>query len=1063
MRSLYPRNSEAALSPELFRDPGSEYRAAPFWAWNARLDLDRLTRQIECLAEMGFGGFFMHSRSGLATEYLGGGFMAAVEACVSYAKDRGMRAWLYDEDRWPSGAAGGLVTRDRRHRMRYLVFTPWAYGDPEAPYVEPVNDGRVSAARRENGELLASYEVRLEGGRLASYRRLAPGEEAARGRTWYAYLETATDNPWFNGQAYLDTLNPEAVDAFLAATHERYASRLGREFGETIPAIFTDEPQFCEKQTLGFAEELKDVILPWTGAFASSYAAAYGVDILDALPELFWELPSGKPSLARFRYHDRLAELFARSFADRVGAWCGSHGIRLTGHMMEEPTLFSQTHALGEAMRSLRSFQLPGIDMLCDWREYSTAKQAQSVARQYGDPGVASELYGVTGWHFDFRGHKLQGDWQAALGVTVRVPHLAWLSMRGEAKRDYPAPISQQSPWYREYPLVEDHFARLASALTRGQAATRIAVIHPIESYWLQWGPSEQTSSARDELESGFSNIVSWLLFGLEDFDFLAESLLPEIASIEQPVGAPRFRAGKMAYEAVVVPPCSTLRSTTIALLERFAEAGGRVLFLGEAPGFVDAQPSSAARDLASRGGRVSIAPFSRARLLSELAEFRDLELRKEDGSPHDNVFYQLREDGERRWLFLCHVRHPKNPDIPTEERSTLRIRGAWTLSLWDSAEGTSRPAPAIIRTDISTGGTTTSLVCHWHEHDSLLFLLEPAPRPRSSPNASDERGAPALRTHAAALLEAAGPGRLLAGPVSVSLSEPNVLLLDMAEFRFGDGPWEPREELLRIDNIARARSGWAPREAAMVQPWLDGGTPESRPVSLRFRIESELEVEGCRLALERPEAASIRLNGEPVAIRPEGFFIDEDIATLALPPIPAGASILELSTSIDEREGLEWLYLLGDFGVEASGSRARIVAPVKRLDFGDWTRMGLPFYAGNLAYRFEIAGPGRFALQAAQFRAPLLAASVDGHRVGTIAYSPYVVELGELGPGTHDLELTVFGNRANAFGPVHNCDEAFSWFGPDAWRTRDHRWSYEYRLRPAGILVAPRIFELRA
>ena len=32
--------------------------------------------------------------------------------------------------------------------------------------------------------------------------------------------------------------------------------------------------------------------------------------------------------------------------------------------MMEEPTLESQTAALGEAMRSYRGFDLPGIDML---------------------------------------------------------------------------------------------------------------------------------------------------------------------------------------------------------------------------------------------------------------------------------------------------------------------------------------------------------------------------------------------------------------------------------------------------------------------------------------------------------------------------------------------------------------------------------------------------------------------------------------------------------------------------------------------------------------------------
>lgn len=86
---------------------------------------------------------------------------------------------------------------------------------------------------------------------------------------------------------------------------------------------------------------------------------------------------------------------------------------------------------------------------------------------------------GVTNWDYDFRGHKFQGDWQAALGVTVRVPHLSWVSMNGEAKRDYPASISYQSPWYKEYKYVEDHFARVNTAMTRGKAVVRIGVIHP--------------------------------------------------------------------------------------------------------------------------------------------------------------------------------------------------------------------------------------------------------------------------------------------------------------------------------------------------------------------------------------------------------------------------------------------------------------------------------------------------------------------------------------------------------------------------------------------------------
>ena len=157
----------------------------------------------------------------------------------------------------------------------------------------------------------------------------------------------------------------------------------------------------------------------------------------------------------------------------------------MTGHLMMEPTLDSQSRHVGEAMRSYREFGIPGIDMLADRHEYTTAKQAQSAAHQFGCPGVASELYGVTNWNFDFRGHKHQGDWQAALGVTVRVPHLSWMYMGGESKRDYPAPIDAHSPWYKRYRLIEDHFARLNTALTRGKARVNVGVIHPVESYWI--------------------------------------------------------------------------------------------------------------------------------------------------------------------------------------------------------------------------------------------------------------------------------------------------------------------------------------------------------------------------------------------------------------------------------------------------------------------------------------------------------------------------------------------------------------------------------------------------
>ncbi len=104
-----------------FRDPGPEWRGKPFWSWNGDLEKDELIRQIHVFKEMGMGGFFMHSRVGLQTEYLGDTWFDLINACADTAEKLGMEAWLYDEDRWPSGTAGGLVTKTMEFRMQYVT------------------------------------------------------------------------------------------------------------------------------------------------------------------------------------------------------------------------------------------------------------------------------------------------------------------------------------------------------------------------------------------------------------------------------------------------------------------------------------------------------------------------------------------------------------------------------------------------------------------------------------------------------------------------------------------------------------------------------------------------------------------------------------------------------------------------------------------------------------------------------------------------------------------------------------------------------------------------------
>ena len=106
-----------------FISPSTKYRSLPFWAWNDNLELEEMKQQISSMKEEGIGGFFMHSRDGLETEYIGNEWKSYIKAAVEEAKQNGMYAWLYDEDRWPSGTAGGRVTKDGGDAFRCKGLT----------------------------------------------------------------------------------------------------------------------------------------------------------------------------------------------------------------------------------------------------------------------------------------------------------------------------------------------------------------------------------------------------------------------------------------------------------------------------------------------------------------------------------------------------------------------------------------------------------------------------------------------------------------------------------------------------------------------------------------------------------------------------------------------------------------------------------------------------------------------------------------------------------------------------------------------------------------------------
>lgn len=1029
---LYNKNNDDNLSLELFQNPTSEYRGTPFWAWNCKLDKDELLRQIEIFKKMGFGGVHIHSRSGMSSQYLGKEFMDLVKQCEKKAERESMLLWLYDEDRWPSGYGGGFVTKTKKHRKKYLTFT---MSIPENYY-------SFSETKESNlfPALLACYDVVLNNSNeIDSYKRIGIHENA-KGEKWYALLNIAAVNdPRYNNQNYVDTLSSEATDNFIQITYEAYKKCIGEKFGKTVPAIFTDEPQFQEKGVFPFADSKNNIIIPWTTDFSDTYKAIYKKDILDFLPELFWELPCGAVSQIRYWYHDHVCERFTKAFVDRCGAWCKNNNIMLTGHMKFEPTLWTQTYHIGEAMRAYRAFDLPGIDILCDWIELTTAKQAQSASRQYGCPGVLSELYGVTGYDFDFRGYKFQGDWQAALGVTVRVPHLSLVTMKGSAKRDFPGSINYQTPWHERFSYVEDHYARLNTALTRGKAVVNVGVIHPIESYWMHYGPNDVTSPIRQQMEDNFSNITNWLLFGLIDFDYISESLLPnQVNSISN-----KLSLGAMSYSTIVVPCCETLRRTTFEALKNFKSKGGNLIFVGICPKYIDASPTEEIKELYDSS---VVIMNDKNSLLNALKDERVIDIKTTTGKRTDNLLYTLKEDGDSKWLFVAHGKKYNGYDNHLDfleslsrqhtgiQNISICVHGCYKPLRYDTLSGN------ISNLSYETKNDKTYFNYTLFEHDSLLLKLVPTKEDK---------------------LQIIEPKYEVIDTidfrekVDYSLSEPNVYLLDTAEHALDNSLFEKEEELLKIDQSYRRILNFPDATGNSIQPWAIETENTEHHLNLRFKFDSEIEIENCFLGVE--EAEHIELNNKVVPIKQDGYYVDQLIRKIPLSKIVKGTNVLTVKIPFTARLSAEYCYLIGNFNVRVEGVKKTITEPTNQIGFSSIVNQGMPFYGGNITYKVIINTPDcTLKIRTSDYKGAAVSVKIDGSEVGVIAYEPYILTVHNIKSGNHIIEFVLNGNRFNTFGSMHNSNKYDTYYWPNHWYTTGSNWCYEYKTKDIGILSSP-------
>lgn len=521
---------------------GSEqYRPIPFWSWNDKLEPEELARQIQWMKEQGIGGFFMHARSGLKTEYLSEEWMQAIEACCQEAEEQGMEAWIYDENGWPSGFAGGKLLEDPENRDMYLTATQGTFEEKADLHYGLTDEKLIQVT---------------EPGAYGEYLNL------------YFHRSAST----------ADILDKTVVQKFLDLTHNAYQQRFGETFAQKVSGFFTDEPQYYRADT------------SYTPRVADYFREVYQQDVFEKLGLLFTE----KEGYQAFRYRYWLAmqTLMLDGFAKQVYGWCDENGVKLTGHYVEEVTLGTQITCCGGVMPFYEYEHIPGIDWLgAETDNELSPRQLGSAARQLGKTQTLTETYAACGWNTSPADLRRIAGFQYACGVNRFCHHLLPYSESGQRKRDYPPHFSQVNPWIKDYFRdFNDYFSRLGCLLAQSQEPVNVAVLHPIRSGYLFHRRDLAKNGAFPEnpLDEGLLKLCRMLSSRGISYHFLDETLLERHGFVEEG----RIGCGQCSYDYLLLPDLVTTGSHTQKLLQQYVDEGGKVLALGALPTSVEGEPS---------------------------------------------------------------------------------------------------------------------------------------------------------------------------------------------------------------------------------------------------------------------------------------------------------------------------------------------------------------------------------------------------------------------------------------------------------------------------------------
>lgn len=562
-----------------FAAPPAEARPMVRWWWfGPAVVKPQLEREMQLMHEGGFGGFEVQPTYPLALDeqypglknvkFLSPEFFDLLRFSAGKAKEIGLRMDLTLGSGWPFG--GPMFSREEAPQsIRDAGTVTIAAGQSSvaAPNHDRFPGAPVIAA------LLGP--IPGENGRPGTYLPLPVKDRSAalpadlRGATQVRFFGYAPANLMqvkraaYGAEGFIvDHYSPAAIEKFI------------REIAEPEIAACGDAAPYTI-----FCDSLEIVGEGWTPNFPAEFQRRRGYDLIPLLPALF---DATLPDAAKIRgdYGRTVAELFDDVFVDRFTKLAHDHRTRFRLQAYGTPPTTLMTYARIDV----------GEGENYNWRAFSGTRWAASANHLLGRAVTSSEAF--TWLHSPvFMAAPIDIKAESNLQFLNGVNHLLYHGWPYTAPGvEYPgwrfyaaAVFNEKNPWWLVMPDINRYLARTSFLLRQGTPANDIALYLPEEDAFAAMTPSslQMVGAGGNGILNRLVNaVVPHILDAGFNFDGIDAGILAARGKVSG--GALAF--GDVKYRVVVLPNLTRIAPAALRTLEAFANDGGILLAVGQAP-----------------------------------------------------------------------------------------------------------------------------------------------------------------------------------------------------------------------------------------------------------------------------------------------------------------------------------------------------------------------------------------------------------------------------------------------------------------------------------------------